>query len=205
MEESDWHVKTGFIGLGFLFRVLKMHNYNDIAYRLITNETFPSWGFMIKHGATTLWERWDSYTPEKGFYEPTMNSFNHCSLGVIGEWIFSSIGGIDMINSENTDFLINPFPYGNLKYAQATFESHKGNVFVKWELGNNFFYLNLSIPANTTAEVLIPKKAINNIHESCKSIKTSTEIEIIKIDEYYLRLKISSGEYTFKLCADIYF
>ena len=94
IERHDWHLTTGFIGVGLLCPVLTEAGYADVAYRLLLNETFPSWGYSIRHGATTIWERWDGWTEERGFQTPLMNSFNHYSLGSVGQWLYEYVAGI---------------------------------------------------------------------------------------------------------------
>src|SRR5262249_18039279 len=81
IKSRDWHLSTGFIGSKDLMLVLSKMGRRDVAYRLLHNDTFPSWGFSIKHGATSIWERWDGWTPDKGFQDPGMNSFAHYSFG----------------------------------------------------------------------------------------------------------------------------
>ena len=95
IEREDWHLSTGFVGVGYLCPVLTEAGYTDVAYRLLENETYPSWGYTIKNGATTIWERWDGWTEENGFQSPNMNSFNHYSLGSVGEWLYRYVAGID--------------------------------------------------------------------------------------------------------------
>ncbi len=90
----NWHLSTGFVGLPHLLPVLTRSGRTDIAYRLLLNETFPSWGYEIKHGATTIWERWDGWTEEFGFQDVGMNSFNHYAYGAVGEWLYATVGGI---------------------------------------------------------------------------------------------------------------
>ena len=94
IEANDWHLTTGFVGVGLLCPVLTEHGYADVAYRLLLNETFPSWGYSIRQGATTIWERWDGWTEEHGFQTPMMNSFNHYSLGSVGQWLYEYVAGI---------------------------------------------------------------------------------------------------------------
>jgi len=84
IEEKDWHLSTEFVGVGYLCPALTETGRVDVAYQLLNNETYPSWGYTIRNGATTLWERWDGWTEEKGFQSPNMNSFNHYSLGSVG-------------------------------------------------------------------------------------------------------------------------
>src|ERR1035437_7813718 len=82
------HLSTGFVGVGHLTTTLTRQGYVDIAYKLLLQETFPGWLYSVKNGATTIWERWDGWTQEKGFQDPGMNSFNHYSLGSVGEWLY---------------------------------------------------------------------------------------------------------------------
>lgn len=90
------HLSTGFVGVGYLCPTLSSIGATDVAYTLLENDSYPSWGYSIKHGATTIWERWDGWTEEKGFQDPGMNSFNHYSLGSVGEWMASTVAGIDL-------------------------------------------------------------------------------------------------------------
>ena len=120
--ENKYHITTGFLGLSFLMPVLSSIDRNDIAWKVLVNNEFPSWFFMIDNGATTLWERWDSYHPDKGFYDPTMNSFNHCSLGCVGEWLFTGIAGINRIEPGFKKVEIKPFVPEGLTYAKASFK-----------------------------------------------------------------------------------
>ena len=82
------HLSTGFVGVGHLTPTLTREGYVDVAYKLLLQETFPGWLYSVNNGATTIWERWDGWTKEKGFQDPGMNSFNHYSLGSVGEWLF---------------------------------------------------------------------------------------------------------------------
>ena len=96
IKAKGWHLSTGFVGVSYLLPVLTQAGKVDTAYRLLMQDTFPSWLFSVKHGATTIWERWDGWTPERGFQDPGMNSFNHYSLGSCGEWLFDSAAGIGL-------------------------------------------------------------------------------------------------------------
>ena len=96
IEKRGNHLSTGFIGTKSLMQALSMIGRDDVAFRLLHNDTFPSWGFSIKQGATSIWERWDGWTPEKGFQDPGMNSFAHYSFGAVYGWMAHNIGGIDL-------------------------------------------------------------------------------------------------------------
>ena len=94
IKSKDWHLSTGFVGVSYLLPMLTDGGNLDVAYKLLLQDTFPSWLFSVKHGATTIWERWDGWTPDKGFQDASMNSFNHYSLGSCGEWLYDSVAGI---------------------------------------------------------------------------------------------------------------
>ena len=129
IEARDWHLTTGFIGVGLLCPVLTEAGYADVAYRLLLNETFPSWGYSIRHGATTIWERWDGWTEERGFQTPLMNSFNHYSLGSVAQWLYEYVAGI-RLDPERPGYehvLIAPEP-GGLEWARATYHSVRGPI-----------------------------------------------------------------------------
>ena len=104
--------------------VLSKIGREDVAYRLLFNETFPSWGFSIKHGATSIWERWDGWTPEKGFQDPGMNSFAHYSFGAVYQWMVENIGGIKSDGPAYKHIVIEPQPGGRLTHARDLVPEH---------------------------------------------------------------------------------
>lgn len=113
------HLTTGFVGVSYLLPVLTAGGRVDTAYTLPMQDTFPSWLFSVKHGATTIWERWDGWTPEKGFQTPVMNSFNHYSLGSCGEWLYDTVAGIgsDRALPGYKRAIIHPKPGGGIRLA----------------------------------------------------------------------------------------
>jgi alpha-L-rhamnosidase len=155
IERHDWHLTTGFIGVGLLCPVLTEAGYADVAYRLLLNETFPSWGYSIRHGATTIWERWDGWTEEHGFQTPMMNSFNHYSLGSVAQWLYEYVAGIRPARPGYEHVLIAPEP-GPLEWARATYRSVRGPITSAWRQDGDVFRLDVEIPANVTATVILP-------------------------------------------------
>ena len=121
-------------------------------------DTFPSWLFSVKQGATTIWERWDGWTPEKGFQNPGMNSFNHYSLGSCGEWMFDTVAGIGLDPDQPgfSHIIIHPRPGGGLTDAKGSFDSIHGRISTEWSVQNGKFTLRAEIPINTTATVVLP-------------------------------------------------
>jgi Bacterial alpha-L-rhamnosidase 6 hairpin glycosidase domain/Alpha-L-rhamnosidase N-terminal domain/Bacterial alpha-L-rhamnosidase concanavalin-like domain/Bacterial alpha-L-rhamnosidase C-terminal domain len=180
------HLTTGFVGVSYLLPALSSENKIDTAYRLLLQDTFPSWLFSVKQGATTIWERWDGWTPDKGFQNPGMNSFNHYSLGSCGEWMFDTVAGIG-VDPDHPGFhhiLIHPRPGGNLTHAEASFDSIHGKITTKWTLAHGNFSLDVTIPINTTATVELP------------SSTQVTTLPVIK-PETNAQFEIGSGDYHF--------
>ena len=156
IEAKNNHLSTGFVGVGYLCPVLTEAGYDDVAYTLLLNATFPSWGYSITQGATTIWERWDGYTPEKGFQDTGMNSFNHYSLGSVGEWLQRYVAGIDAGTPGFAQIRIQPHPDRRLSFVRASFESVRGRIESAWTLSGNKFALSVTVPANTAATVTLP-------------------------------------------------
>lgn len=156
IKDKNWHLSTGFLGTPYLLFALSENGRADIAYRLLLNESFPSWGYMVRQGATTWWEHWDS---DKG--DPTMNSFNHYAFGSVAEWFYRSMIGI------NTDTDIPGFKKivispvfdrsGKITQAKGKFNSVYGAIVSEWVLNlDNTVTLKIEIPANTIAKVVLP-------------------------------------------------
>ena len=142
------HLSTGFHSTVPMMDALVRAGRPDIAYRLLTSTDFPSWGFMIEQGATSMWERWDGYikgragdpghagSEDRGFQDPGMNSFNHFAFGAIGEWMFRTIGGItpDPQSPGWGHFLVRPTPGGSLTWAKVRYRSIHGDIESAWRI-----------------------------------------------------------------------
>jgi alpha-L-rhamnosidase len=193
-------LSTGFLGVGYLLPALTDHGRLDLAYTLLTQEAFPSWMYSIKQGATTIWERWDGWTEEKGFQTPSMNSFNHYSLGSVGEWMFRYMAGIEVDPSEPgfRHVIIRPRPGGRLTHVKASYESLYGSIKVEWNLSEKgSFRLTVEIPANTTATVWVPGSGItmNGISLDAEEMDG---VRILDSQPDVQRYWIGSGRYVFE-------
>jgi alpha-L-rhamnosidase len=158
IEERDGHLSTGFVGSSYLPYVLSQNGRADVAYRLLHQETWPSWLYAVTKGATTIWERWDGWTEENGFQDPGMNSFNHYAYGAVGEWLFSTVAGIDL-DPEVPAFKrirLAAIPGGKLTWARAKFNSPYGAIESNWEIKDGTFFWDIAIPPNSNAVVSIP-------------------------------------------------
>ncbi|MET7982898.1 MULTISPECIES: alpha-L-rhamnosidase [unclassified Streptomyces] len=156
IRAKDWHLSTGFLGTPRLLPVLTDTGHTDVAYRLLGQRSFPSWGYQIDKGSTTMWERWDSIRPDGSFQTPGMNSFNHYAYGSVGEWMYANIAGISPGRPGYREIVVRPRPGGDVTSARATFTSVYGPVSTHWRQGSGGFDLTCAVPANTTAEVWIP-------------------------------------------------
>jgi alpha-L-rhamnosidase len=161
IEAASWHLTTGFAGVGYILPVLCSTGHADVAFRLLTQESAPSWRYMVDNGATTIWERWDGWTAERGFQSAWMNSFNHYSLGSVGEWLYRFVLGIDQ-QPGTAGFgrlLIRPQAGGGLDWARGAYRSVQGPVSTSWERSSGQFALRVSLPPNVTASVRVPSGA----------------------------------------------
>ena len=196
---KNGHLSTGFVGVGYLCPVLTETGHNDVAYKLLLNDTFPSWGYSIKQGATTIWERWDGYTKEKGFQDPGMNSFNHYSLGSVGQWLYQEVAGIDT-DPDHPGYkhiLLHPHPGPGLSSIRATFEAPYGRVASDWKTSPQRFLWNVTIPANTGATVWVPAERAADVTESGRPTGASPEIKSVRTEPGFCVYEVGSGTYHF--------
>jgi len=199
IKGRNWHIATGFLGIKHLLPALTEQGYSDVSYRLLTNKTYPSWGYSIENGATTIWERWNSYTKSEGFENPAMNSFSHYAFGSVCEWMFSSMAGIDTDGPGFKRIIIRPRPWGsNITFTKATYNSIHGLISSGWQIRNGKFILNVTIPANTTATVYVPTQDTNRITESSKPVNDADGVDFIEIDGNNAVFSVESGKYQFE-------
>jgi alpha-L-rhamnosidase len=190
IKKNDGHLSTGFLGVGYLLPVLTENGYTDVAYDLLNKDTFPSWLYSVKHGATTIWERWDGWTDHKGFQSAQMNSFNHYSLGSVGEWMYRYVAGID-VDSDIPGYKkikIQPKPGGGLTYAKGEYQSVHGKIKSEWKIEENEFTLKVSIPVNTEATVYMPG-VLQNVD--------LTDVQLVENANSVTIYQVGSGEYEF--------
>lgn len=193
------HITTGFVGANLINQVLSDHGYLDLAYLLLNRKEYPSWLYPITKGATTIWERWDGIKPDGSFQDPGMNSFNHYAYGAIGDWLYRVVAGIE-IDPERPGYkhiIIRPRPGGGLTHASAHHHSMYGEIISSWKIINEKFHLEITIPANTTAMVILPAIDSKEITESGKPIAQAKGIENVLTDEIGVRITVGSGKYHF--------
>jgi len=197
IKAKGGHLSTGFIGVSHLLPVLTQAGKADTAYDVLLQDTFPSWLFSVKHGATTIWERWDGWTPEKGFQDPIMNSFNHYSLGSCGEYLFEGIGGIRPASPGFKTILIEPVIRDGLTWANARFDSIHGRIATAWKREGNQLTLEVVVPANATATVCVPSKDMAGITESGKPVEQAGGVKFLRQENGKAVFEVGSGTYKF--------
>ena len=197
IERSNYHLQTGFLGTPLLCNVLSNFGHNDIAYKLYTQTEYPSWLFPVKQGATTMWERWNSYTIKEGFGEVSMNSFNHYAYGAIEEWIMSHNLGIQ--RDENRPgykhILMQPKIDDTFSFVKGGFRSVYGDISSAWEIKPSGTEIEFTIPANTTATFTLPVSSMDNL----KLKKGKKGVSSKSFDDGKAVYELKSGTYKFIL------
>lgn len=152
------HLSTGFVGSPYLNHVLTAERRDDVAFDLLHQKSHPSWLYAVTQGATTIWERWDGWTHDKGFQDPGMNSFNHYAYGAIGAWLYQVVAGIDLFEDGPgyKRILLRPTPGKGVTSASAAMISPYGKIQSDWAIVDGEFRWRFKVPANTIAEVWLP-------------------------------------------------
>ncbi len=152
MNECGGHVSTGVIGIQQLMRCLTEYGHGDLAFKIASNDTYPSWGYMYRNGATTIWELWNGNTAD-----PAMNSGNHVMLlGDLILWEYEYLGGIRALEPGYSKIQLKPYPIEGLDFVNCSYNSVSGRIESHWKREGNHFEWDIVIPANTTAEVCLP-------------------------------------------------
>jgi len=157
IRAHDTHLTTGFLGVGQLLPALTDADHTSLAYRLLLQDSYPSWLYAVKAGATTIWERWDGWTAEAGYGDPAMNSYNHYALGSVGEWLYRTVAGIEYASPGGRRMRLAPTPDPALRWAAASHISPYGLVRSGWEwLPEGGLRLEVEIPVGASAAVHMP-------------------------------------------------
>jgi alpha-L-rhamnosidase len=195
-------LSTGFIGISHLNPQLTLAGHADVAYRLLLRDDYPSWLYPVKHGATTIWERWNGWTEKDGFFNPQMNSFNHYSLGSVGEWLFRHVAGIELDPEVPgfQRFVLRPFIGPGLDFANASYRTMHGEIRSDWKRTGDELTWTVRIPANTSARVYVPSEPGSSVTESGVPVEKADGLRVEGRDGRFLVCAAGSGSYTFASC-----
>jgi alpha-L-rhamnosidase len=200
IKQRNTHIATGMLGTPFLLHVLTAGGQLGLAYELLLQTSSPGWLFPVTQGATTIWERWDGWTNEAGFADASMNSFNHCAFGAVGEWLYQTVAGLDLnpdLAPEKNAYRhahIEPqppvgkdFPAGPpLRYAEARLDTVHGRFSSRWEITDDLFQLNVCVPTNCTATVVLPdgrsEELCSGDHEFEVRLERDAQIPVLDLN-----------------------
>jgi alpha-L-rhamnosidase len=193
------HLSTGFLGTSYLCHVLSGFGFTDVSYDLLLQETYPSWLYPVKMGATTIWERWDGQKTDSTFQDPGMNSFNHYAYGAIGDWMYRVSAGIETLGPGYKHIVIQPHPSIRLNYVKASFESSYGIIASGWERKDGKIIVRVRIPVNTTATIILPAETTSKVTEGGKPLTGNTGFSDIRTGNNKIMFETGSGEYVFEI------
>lgn len=195
-ETNNGHLSCGVIGIQWLMRGLTEYGRPDLAYKIATNTTYPSWGYMIENGATTIWELWNGNTAA-----PNMNSYNHVMLlGDLIVWYFENLAGIKS-NPEKPGFkeiMMKPEIIDSLDFVKASYHSMHGLIKSEWVKEANMFSWNITIPGNSKAMIFIPANAKSDVTENGEKAANANGIKFLRMEQGRAVFEVRSGEYYFK-------
>ena len=189
------HLSTGFLGTPYLCHVLTQNDYTDVAYDLLLQPSFPSWLYPVKMGATTIWERWDGQKTDSTFQDAGMNSFNHYAYGAIGDWMYRVVAGIEIGKPGYKQIIIQPHPDKRLSFAKAEYQSAYGKIISAWAMKDGNRTVDVVIPPNTTATIILPEARAEEVMENGKA--AAAVFSSLKQDGRNVIIETGSGSYHF--------
>jgi alpha-L-rhamnosidase len=191
IKNNRWRLGTGFLGTPYLLGVLADTGYSDVAYRLLLNREYPSWGYSIDHGGTTTWERWNG---DQMLGDPSMNSYNHYAYGAVGEWLYRYAAGVDTVGTDPGFHTIYLHPNFDARLGSLLldYESPFGTIHSEWNVQGNQATWKVTVPPNATA--LLSPRATNAVSITFKGLA-------LEKSEFHAdssgRFELPSGSYSF--------
>ena len=200
LQESKNHLMTGFVGTPYLCHALSDNGLHETACELALQKDYPSWLYPVTRGATTMWEHWDGIKPDGSFWSPGMNSYNHYAYGAIGDWLYRDILGIAPDPSRpgfaNTN--VAPQPGPGFSEASGSLMTLFGEVSVAWKLADGLFRLDLRVPDNAGATVMLPGASKGAVTESGVKLSQAEGVCDVQREDEGVSLRVGSGSYRFE-------
>lgn len=193
------HLSTRFIGTSMLMPVLAQTGNQATAYRLLLNDTYPCWGYSIKHGATSVWERWDGWTAERGFQDPGTNSVAHYAFGAVARWMFQSVAGIDTEEPGFQRLVLRPLPDSGLEWVKASYRSLHGRITSEWRREPGQRRFRFTVPANTTATVCRPTNDPQGVRERGQPAGAAPGVKLLRVEPGAVVYRLGAGQYEFTI------
>lgn len=185
VKKYDNRISTGFHSTYRMMLELSRGGQHDLACALAQSKRFPSWGYTIEQGATTIWERWDGYVAGRGFQDVGMNSFSHYAIGAVTEWMYRELAGINLDEAQPgyKQFVLRPRPGGSITSVKAKYDSIRGPIESEWKLEGNEFQWTARIPANTSAEVYVPCISPEAVKEGDVPAAQAKGLEFLRMED----------------------
>lgn len=200
IKERKIKLSTGFVGTPYLLHVLSAEGELGLAYQLLFQKDWPSWLYAVTQGATTIWERWDGWTKDKGFQTPGMNSFNHYAYGAVGDWLYRVVAGIELDprHPGYKHFFLQPQPGGPLTWAKATHKSMYGEISSGWKTAPQSLEWDVTVPPNTTATARFPVPRNARVSEGSSALEQAAGVRDVRFEGDTLTCELGSGTYRFR-------
>jgi alpha-L-rhamnosidase len=186
IQKQGYKMDVGILGAKYVLNVLAENDRLDVAYQMLQQRAFPSYGYWVDQGATTLWEEWNGN-----------QSHNHVMFGDVSAWFYKYLAGIKAAAPGFKQIVIKPNVIGDLTYASGSYDSAQGLIVSAWKRANSSLQLNVTIPANTSATVYVPLVSGKAVMESGKSLSTSGEIKFLRNEGNFSVLAVQPGSYHF--------
>ncbi|RYG58798.1 hypothetical protein EON80_26530, partial [bacterium] len=186
IKKQNYNMDVGILGAKYVLNTLVENDRADVAYQMLQKRTFPSYGYWVDQNATTLWEEWNGN-----------QSHLHVMFGDVSAWFFKYLAGIKPAAPGFKEITIKPYVLGDLTFANGTYDSAQGRIVSDWKLTNGALQFNVTIPANTTATVYVPRVGSKAVTEGGKPVKTAAGIKWLRDEGKYSVLSVGSGSYRF--------
>jgi len=198
LEANQWRLGTGFLGTPYLLSALTDTGHADVAYRLLLNTEYPSWGYLVEHGATTMWERWNG---DQMRDDPSMNSYNHYAYGAVADWIYRYAAGIDTVATEPGFHVIRLHPNFDKRLGSLDFsyESSYGMIHSAWSIAGDKVVWNLTIPANATGRLPLGGDLAQSYKLDGQLLSKSSRIHAATKDNNETEYELPPGSYRFEV------
>ncbi|MFI0137771.1 family 78 glycoside hydrolase catalytic domain [Streptomyces luteogriseus] len=199
---TGYHLRTGFIGTPLLLPALSRIGRDDLAYTMLLHKDYPSWGYEIEKGGTTMWERWNSIMPDGEFGPVDMNSFNHYAYGAVGDWMFRNIGGLCALEPGYQRSRIAPVPGSGLTRGSGSLHTVHGLLSSRWTSRDSVFTLKVTVPVNTVAEVHVPAGTRRAVTEGGRPADRAEGVRFLRMEDGAAVFQVGSGTYDFVAGTD---
>jgi alpha-L-rhamnosidase len=198
LEANQWRLGTGFLGTPYLLSALTDTGHADVAYRLLLNTEYPSWGYLVEHGATTMWERWNG---DQMRGDPSMNSYNHYAYGAVADWIYRYAAGIDTVSTDPGFHVIRLHPNFDKRLGSLDFsyESSYGMIHSEWSIAGSKAIWHLTIPANATGRLQLGKVQAESFQLDGQALSKSSRVHAAAKENNEAEYELPAGSYRFEV------